>query len=124
MTDDAIAVWDIVRVDFPFADENSLRLRPALVIASAPATDDFAILWVLMITSAGQAQGRAGRWPGDVAISDLQLGGLSRPCVVRTGKVTSLDQRLAVRIGALALDDREGVASYLRDLLFAVRANG
>ena len=34
-----IAPWDIVRVDFPFADQAATRRRPALVIA-APATTE------------------------------------------------------------------------------------
>ena len=108
----AIALWNIVRVDFPFADEATIRRRPALVIATPSATDAFSILWVLMITSAAR-----GRWPLDIPISDLRLGGLSHTCVVRTSKVTTLDSRLAVRIGELAAADRAKVAACLRDLL-------
>ncbi len=108
----AIASWDIVRVDFPFADEATIRRRPALVIATPLATDAFSMLWVLMITSAAR-----GRWPLDIPISDLRLGGLSHPCVVRTSKVTTLDSRLAVRIGELAAADRPKVAACLSDLL-------
>jgi len=51
-SDGAIAPWDIVRVDFPFADQAATRRRPALVIAAPAATDAFSIVWVLMITSA------------------------------------------------------------------------
>jgi mRNA interferase MazF len=109
------APWDIVRVDFPFADQAAKRRRPALVIAAPAATSAFAILWVLMITSAAHE-----RWPFDVPISDLRLGGLSHACVVRVSKVTSLDSRLAARIGELSAPDREKVAAYLRALLGAV----
>jgi len=108
----AIAAWDVVRVDFPFADEATTRRRPALVIATPSATDTFSILWVLMITSAAR-----GRWPLDIPISDLRLGGLSHACVVRTSKVTTLDARLAIRIGELAVADRAKVAACLSDLL-------
>lgn len=108
----AIAPWDIARVDFPFADEATIRRRPALVIATPSATDAFSILWVLMITSAAR-----GRWPLDIPISDLRLGGLVHACVVRTSKVTTLDSRLAVRIGELAAADRARVAACLSDLL-------
>lgn len=108
----AIVSWDIVRVDFPFADEATIRRRPALVIATPSATDAFSMLWVLMITSAAR-----GRWRLDIPISDLRLGGLSHPCVVRTSKVTTLDSRLAVRIGTLAAADRPKVAACLGDLL-------
>ena len=50
----AIASWDIVRVDFAVANQAATRPRPALVIAAPAATDGFAILWVLMITSAAR----------------------------------------------------------------------
>jgi mRNA interferase MazF len=110
-----LAPWDIVRVDFPFADEATTRRRPALVVATPSATDSFSIVWVLMITSAAQ-----GRWPLDVPISDLRLGGLTHACVIRSSKVTALDARLAVRIGELGATDRAKVAACLRELLGTV----
>ncbi len=111
----AIAPWDIVRVDFPFADQAATRRRPALVIAAPAATGAFTVLWVLMITSAARE-----RWPLDVPISDLPLGGLSHACVVRVGKVTTLDERLAARIGELSTPDRAEVAAGLGMLLSPV----
>jgi mRNA interferase MazF len=108
----AIAPWDVVRVDFPFADRAATRRRPALVIAALAVTDTFSLLWVLMITSAAHEG-----WPRDVAISDLDAGGLSHACVVRVSKATSLDARLATRIGELTAPDRIKVAAGLRDLL-------
>ena len=84
----AIASWDIVRVDFAFADQAATRRRPALVIAAPAATDGFAILWVLMITSATRES-----WLLDVPISELRLCGLTHRCVVRVSKVTTSDWR-------------------------------
>jgi mRNA-degrading endonuclease toxin of MazEF toxin-antitoxin module len=107
-----IAVWDIVRVDFPFADEARTRRRPGLVAAIPAMHGDFAVLWVVMITSAP-----SGRWPLDVAISDLALGGLDHACVVRTSKITVLDARLAVRVGELSEADRVEVRAGLRAVL-------
>lgn len=109
---DGIRPWDIVRVDFPYADAARTRRRPALVIATPAAGDGIALLWVLMITSASQ-----GPWPSDVPVSDLRLGGLSHACVVRAGKIATLDARLASRIGALAHADREKVAIRVREVL-------
>jgi mRNA interferase MazF len=114
----AIAPWDIVRVDFPFADRDATRRRPALVIAAPASTDAFAILWVLMITSAQHAG-----WPLDVPISDLRLGGLSHACVVRVSKVTTLDARLASPIGELSTPDRAKVSAFLSQLLGSVLAH-
>ncbi len=108
----APSVWDIVRVDFPFADRAETRRRPALVIAVVPVHADFALLWLAMITSAS-----AGLWPLDVPISDLVSGGLLRPCVIRTSKIASLDSRLFVRTGTLAPADREAIATTLKGVL-------
>jgi mRNA interferase MazF len=115
----AIAPWDIVRVDFPFADRAATRRRPALVIAAPAATDAFGVLWVLMITS-----GTRERWPLDVPVSDLRLGGLTHACVVRVSKVTTLDERLAARIGELSEPDRAKVATGLGTLLSPVLEAG
>jgi mRNA-degrading endonuclease toxin of MazEF toxin-antitoxin module len=106
------AIWDIVRVDFPFADDARTRRRPGLVVAIPAVRGDFAVLWVAMITSAP-----GGRWPLDVPISDLPRGGLDHACVVRTSKITVLDARLVVRIGELADADRVKVRAGLRAVL-------
>lgn len=113
-----VDIWDIVRVEFPFADQAVTRRRPTLVIATPPATDSFSILWLLMITSAAQ-----GPWPLDVPVSDLELGGLSHACVVRVSKLTTLDARLATRIGQLSRADRPAVTACLRQVLDAVLAS-
>lgn len=106
------AVWDIVRVDYPFADQPSTRRRPGLVVAIPDVPGDLSVLWVAMITSAARE-----RWPLDVPITDLGRAGLEHACVVRVGKVTVLGARLAVRIGELAEMDRVEVRAGLRDLL-------
>jgi mRNA-degrading endonuclease toxin of MazEF toxin-antitoxin module len=108
----AIASWDIVRVDFASADQAATRRHPALVIAAPAATDGFAILCVLMITSAIRES-----WLLDVPISELRLCGLTHRCVVRVSKVTTLDERLAARIGELSTPDRAEVATGLRTVL-------
>jgi hypothetical protein len=46
------AVWDVVKIGFPYADGRSVRRRPTLVIAVPEVHARFSILWVLMITSA------------------------------------------------------------------------
>ena len=110
-----VVPWDIVRVDFPFADEARTRRRPALVIAVLPATEAFSIVWALMITSAAH-----DTWPGDVPVSDLGLAGLPRPSVVRTGKVAALDARLVERVGVLSAADRGRVTASVRKALGVV----
>jgi mRNA interferase MazF len=101
--------WDIVRMDFPYADSNTGTVRPALVVATPAATGTFNIVWVLMITSA-----RHSPWPGDVAVSDLPAAGLSHPSIVRTAKIAAIDSRLAETIGRLSEADRAAVSQHLR----------
>jgi|SRR5271165_5228081 len=103
------AVWDVVRVEFPYADQLVTRRRPALVIATPEVHEWFAVLWVLMITSA-----RHQMWPGDVAVADLPAAGLSRACFVRSEKVATVDARIATPIGHLAAMDRANVTTHLR----------
>ena len=109
------SVWDVVQVDFPFGDRAEVRRRPALVIATVPVHAEFSLLWLAMITRAS-----GGGWASDVPISDLGAGGLQRPCVVRTGKVASIDSRLVTGVGTLAPSDCQAVAAALRAVLGSV----
>ena len=102
-------VWDLVKVPFPYINRPVQQRRPALVVAvpEAPGAPD--LLWVLMVTSAGNRG-----WPGDVAISDLAEAGLPAPSIVRPVKIATIEGRDAERIGRLPLVDRAQVASSLR----------
>jgi mRNA interferase MazF len=104
--------WNVVRIDFPYADQPVARKRPALVVGVHDVDERFAVLWVLMITSAKHRM-----WPRDVAISDLAAAGLSQACFVRTEKIATVDSRFASRIGQFALQDRALVTQHLRSLL-------
>jgi mRNA interferase MazF len=112
------AAWDVVTVDFPYADLLVSRKRPALVLANYAVHARFSVAWVLMITSA-----RHSRWPGDVAVTDLAGAGVSRPCFVRTEKIATIDSRFIGLIGSLAPADRADVARQLHRLLGSVMAH-
>jgi mRNA interferase MazF len=99
-------------VAFSDADEATTRRRPALAAAVPEGRDQFGIVRVLMVTSA-----RQGSRPFDVPVSDPRGTGLSHACVVRVAKVAVLGARLAERIGALGVPDREAVRAGLLDLL-------
>jgi mRNA interferase MazF len=101
--------WDVVRIGFPYADSDTDGVRPALVVATPAATDTFGIVWVLMITSARHAP-----WPDDVAITNLAAAGLSRPSVIRTGKIAAIDSRLVTTIGRLSEPNRASVSERLK----------
>lgn len=106
--------WDVVRVDFPYADEPIVRPRPALVIATPMATPAFGLVWVLMITSARHAP-----WPEDIPITDPAAAGLARPSLIRTAKIAAIDSRFVATIGHLSDTDRRAVAECLKRQLAA-----
>jgi mRNA interferase MazF len=107
--------WDVVRVDFPYADELIARPRPALVIATPAATPVFRMVWVLMITSARHAP-----WPEDVPITNPTTTGLPRPSLIRTAKIATIDSRLVTPIGLLFHLDQHAVAACLKRQLSPV----
>ena len=103
-----LAVGDVVKVAFPYADVSIVRRRPALVVAAPVVHARFSVIWVLMITSAQRVA-----WPGDVPISELSIAGLATPCHVRTEKIATIDTRFAEAIGRLSPVDRANVAARL-----------
>ena len=107
-----LAVWDVVRVPFPYTDRPARQRRPALVVAIPGMQAQLGMLWALMITS---AENRG--WPGDVAVSDLLAAGLPVPSLVRTEKVATADISDAERIGRLPEADRRAVTARLRQHL-------
>jgi mRNA interferase MazF len=104
--------WDIVRVPFPYTDRPIRQRRPPLVIATGQLAADHGLLWLVMITS---AENRG--WPGDIAISDLDLAGLPAPSIVRPAKIATIEARDTQRLGTLAEADRNMAATYIRQTL-------
>src|SRR5271170_5563448 len=109
------AVWDIVKVPFPYTDRPVRQRRPALVIAAGELVSAHGLLWLAMITSAANRG-----WPGDVVVSDLSAAGLPVASIVRPAKIATIDARDAEPLGLLAYADRPAVANYLRRLLASV----
>lgn len=103
----------MVRVPFPFADRNTSKNRPAVVLSAAEAFNTPAGHSVMaMITSQDNAP-----WPLDCILTDLAAAGLPAPSRVRF-KLFTLDHRL-VRgvVGYLSPDDVVQVRSSLSSLL-------
>jgi mRNA-degrading endonuclease toxin of MazEF toxin-antitoxin module len=113
----AFAVWDIVKVPFPYTDRPVRQNRPALVIAAGELKAKHGLLWLAMITSAANRG-----WPGDVPISDLQAAGLPVPSIVRTAKVATIEARDAQPLGTLPPADRNPVSRSLQAWLAAALA--
>jgi mRNA interferase MazF len=111
----AHAVWDIVRVPFPYTDRPVRQRRPALIVAIPGMQAQLGFLWVLMITSADNRG-----WPGDVLVSDHPDAGLPVQSLVRTEKIATVDGRDAERIGRLPEANRQPVTRQLRRHLAGV----
>ncbi len=109
-------IWDVVKVPFPYTNRPVQQRRPALVVGIPAAAGAPALLWLLMVTSAGNRS-----WPGDVPVSDLGEAGLPAPSVVRPAKIATIEAQDAERIGQLPLADRALVARTIRATLGDVR---
>jgi len=106
-------VFDVVVVPLPFADRNTSKRRPALVLSDGRAFNQPSGHSVLaMITSA-----RHSDWPLDVEIEDLNAAGLPSASVVRMKLFTLANPLVIRKAGKLSPKDRAGVADSLGQLL-------
>jgi len=103
---------DVVLVGFVFTDESGKKLRPAVVISSAPYHRARQEVVVAAVTSNVKR-----RQPGDHPVSDWRGAGLLFPSVVtgvlRTIKRSMIDRRL----GALVKADLDAFDRELRRAL-------
>jgi mRNA interferase MazF len=104
--------FDVVVVPFPYADRLAEKRRPALVISNRKLAAH-GLIWVAMITSAGNQS-----WSSDVAIADLKRAGLPAPSVVRPAKIACIEPgRIDRRIGRLDKNAARAVGQKLRGFL-------
>lgn len=80
-----MAKGDIVLITFPFTDLSGSKLRPAVVLS-----DNGLDLTVCFITTQVQWQEST-----DVLLLPNITNGLKRQSLIRTGKICTLDKRLA-----------------------------
>jgi mRNA interferase MazF len=77
-----------------------MRNRPAVVINAAPIEGDEPLLWVLMVTTAANRG-----WSDDVSLETRYAEcSLNVPCIIRTAKISAVEQRRARMLGALPAD--------------------
>jgi len=101
--------WDVVKIPFPYSGGPATEHRPALVVAAGRLESSHELLWVLMITSAGNPA-----WPSDVPITDLRSAGLPAPSVIRCAKISTIATSHAQKIGMLQRPaERAAVARHL-----------
>ncbi len=100
-------------VPFPYSDRLAEKRRPAVVVSSAGLTMQFGLVWLAMVTSAGNR-----RWGCDVPVSDLAAAGLPAPSMVRTAKLATVDaDRILHGIGRLVAKDIRSVQTQLKRFL-------
>jgi mRNA interferase MazF len=105
--------FDVVVVPFPYADRLAEKRRPAIVISQPALTQQYGLVWLAMVTSAGNAS-----WNCDVAVTDLKISGLPVPSVVRPAKIANVDAtRILSRIGRLSTKDIANVKRKLAELM-------
>jgi mRNA interferase MazF len=107
---------EVVLVPFPFADLQTTKQRPALVLRAiaSPALPE--IVLIAMITSRTDA----AEIEGDCPIRGWEAAGLLKPSKVRLAKLVTIEHGLLRRrLGELAATDRRAVARTLRSLLGA-----
>ncbi|MEJ1969600.1 MAG: type II toxin-antitoxin system PemK/MazF family toxin [Rhizomicrobium sp.] len=107
------APFDVVVVPFPYADRLAEKRRPAVVVSAASLEKQHGLVWLVMVTSAGNR-----RWREDIDVSDLKVTGLPAPSLLRPTKIATADAaRIARRIGHLAPKDIQALQSALRALI-------
>lgn len=105
--------WDIVVVPFPFTDQKTNKVRPAVIVSTDALRQRNGKYIVAMITNASNAAQY-----GDVSVSELNTAGLPIASVVRASKVAVIeDNDVHKRVGTLPTADRRLVAEQLREYL-------
>jgi mRNA-degrading endonuclease toxin of MazEF toxin-antitoxin module len=103
---------DVVVVPFPFVDLAADKRRPSLILSHTTFNGSHRHSICAMITTAARS-----KWPSDVAIEDLKLAGLNRPCVVRWKLFTLPNDLILRRTGKLAAGDRDSIASVVHKIM-------
>jgi mRNA interferase MazF len=111
-TNSRFDAFDVVVVPFPYADRLAEKRRPALVISNRKLATH-GVIWVAMITSAGNEP-----WSSDVEIADLKRTGLPAQSVIRPAKIACIDPaRVDRRLGRLDKTTARHVTQRLRGFL-------
>ncbi len=105
---------DVVRVPFPYTDQETRQRRPALVVSDGAIGRDRSLLWVAMITSADNSP-----WPHDVPVLELDLAGLPAPSKVRAAKLATIESGHCERLGSLETATTKAALDAIRRQLGA-----
>lgn len=107
---------DIVAVQFPYADRNQAKLRPALVLGRLPGDNDD---WLICMISSRLRHYVPG-FDEIIAASDADFAesGLKVPSVVRVGRLFVVERQLmAGAIGKISLQRLQKIRNQLASWL-------
>ncbi|MBI4405129.1 MAG: type II toxin-antitoxin system PemK/MazF family toxin [Deltaproteobacteria bacterium] len=105
-------VSDVILVKFPFTSLETVKKRPALVIASV-THGSIRLLTIAMITS--RIEGL--HLPGDYVLKEWKQSRLMHPSLVRLCKMTTIDVDLVhKKLGTLSKVDIAGVREEFHNL--------
>ncbi|MFN8537560.1 MAG: type II toxin-antitoxin system PemK/MazF family toxin [Thermomicrobiales bacterium] len=104
---------DVILVPFPFSDQQTSKVRPAVVVSSADYHAEEPDLLLAAITS----QLRAATGPLDYILSDWQGAGLRFPSAFKPVLATIAPARILHTVGTLAAADLAAIEARLRRAL-------
>ena len=97
---------------FPFVEGHAAKRRPALVVSTDTFHRAHRACFGAMITTARHMRDLR---QDDIEIADLDVAGLSRPCVVRVARLATFEWGDQIRrIGKLHSRERPALASLLQ----------
>ncbi len=103
----------VLLIRFPFANLESAKKRPALLLAIHTITPRTKIVTLAMITSKVDTL----HCPGDVQLKDWQKANLLHPSLVRLAKIATVDAELIERqLGKLSVNDLKTTKKAFRSL--------
>jgi mRNA interferase MazF len=100
---------DVILVRYPFSDLSAAKVRPAVVVGSDPAWQDYMIVPLTSRTS------RLGS--GEFVLADWRAAGLNIPSVVKRGIYTMHGSLVLKLVGRASARDWQQVEQSLRQWL-------
>lgn len=102
--------WDVVAIDFPFAEGAESKRRPGVIVSAERLRSEYGVYWIAMITTAA-----AGPLPGDIPVTNPERAGLQHACYIRIGRLTTVNDALIGRkLGELTAKARTAATALLR----------
>lgn len=106
-------IFDVVRVPFPFTEQNISKTRPAIVLSSYGSFGQFVHQSVMcMVTSATRSA-----FPLDTIIRDCKTAGLPKQSIIRLKLFTIHHQMVLEKVGRLDKVDQKNLSHALQQLM-------